>query len=156
MVSKWETYEQVAAYLLGKFSSDLGLKYVEGKQRLEGLNSGTQWEIDAKGIKDNGVGFIVIECRRYTTSRQNQEKLASLAYRIIDTGAEGGILVSPLGFQEGASKVATANNIVEVCLSENSTSADYLMTFLGNVMVGKTDQIIATIEPGTHTLRKVR
>jgi hypothetical protein len=156
MVSKWETYEEVAAYLLHKFSSELELKYVEGKQHLEGLKSGTQWEIDAKGIKDDGVGFIIIECRRYTTSKQNQEKLASLAYRIIDTGAEGAILVSPLGFQEGALKVAAAENIVEVCFNENSTQSDYLMTFLGNVMAGKTDQMIVTIAPATHILRKVK
>ena len=51
-------------------------------------------------------GFVIIECRRYTKSRQSQEKIGGLAYRILDTGARGGILISPLGMQEGASKIA--------------------------------------------------
>src|SRR5262250_1546186 len=40
--------------------------------------------------------------------------LGGIAYRIRDSGAEGGIVVSPLGLQEGAAKVAKKENIVSV------------------------------------------
>jgi hypothetical protein len=140
-MAQWESYEQVAAYLIDQFTSEFGLERVEGKQEVVGKRSGTSWEIDAKGFRQGDSGFVIVECRRYTTSKQNQEKVGGLAYRIIDTGAEGGIIVSPLGLQEGAERVAAAENIVSVQLNESSTRHDYVLRFLNKVMVGLSDSI---------------
>lgn len=82
---------------------------------------------------------MIVECRRYITSKQNQEKVAGLAYCIRDTGASGGILVSPLGFQEGAKKVAAAEGIQEVLMDANSTCTDYMLSFLNKVFLGASD-----------------
>jgi len=136
MKQKWETYEEVAAYLLNEFAAEFGLSRVEGKQVVKGRRSGTDWEIDAKGVREGGEGFIIVECRRFTTSKQNQEKLAGLAYRITDTGAGGGIMVSPLGLQKGAQKIAAAENIVEVRLDPGSTPRSFAMRFLNKIMIG--------------------
>ena len=133
---EWETYEEVAVHLLNQIASELGLERVEGKQDVYGSRSLTRWEIDGKGVEVGGEGFVIIECRRYTTSKQNQEKVAALAYRIIDAGASRGILVSPLGFQEGAKKVAAAEGIVEVLMDENSTHTDYVLQFLNKIFAG--------------------
>ena len=136
MSEKWETYEEVATYLLNQFADTFGLSRVEGKQSLKGLRSRTNWIIDAKGITKGNEGIIIVECRRYTTSKQNQEKLASLAYRIIDTGAAGGIIVSPLGIQSGAQLVANAENVINIELDENSNNYEYTMRFLNKLMIG--------------------
>jgi hypothetical protein len=133
---KWETYEDVAVYILDQIASELGLDKVEGKQDVYGSRSGTNWEIDGKGVKVGGEGFVIIECRRYTKSKQKQEQVAGLAYRIIDTGAAGGIIVSPLGLQEGAAKVAAAENIQEVHMDANSTHTDYVLQFLNHIFAG--------------------
>jgi hypothetical protein len=140
----WESYEDVAVYLLDQIASELGLERVEGKQNVYGSRSGATWEIDGKGVKVGGEGFVIIECRRYTTSKQNQGKLAQLAYSIMDAGAGGGILVSPLGFQEGAKKIAAAEGIQEVMMDENSTRTDYMLSFLNKVFVGMSDVAGAT------------
>ena len=140
----WENYEQVAAFLLDQIAAELGLERVEGKQNVYGSRSLTSWEIDGKGVKIGGEGFVIIECRRHTTSRQSQEKVAALAYRLIDTGASGGILVSPLGFQEGAKKVAAAENIQEVFMNANSTTTDYVLRFLNKIFVGLSDAVTIT------------
>jgi hypothetical protein len=140
-MTKWESYEQVAAYLLNQFASEFGLERVEGKQDLVGQRSGTTWEIDAKGFRQGDSGFVIVECRRYTTSKQNQKEVGGLAYSIIDTGAEGGIMVSPLGLQEGAERVAVAENIVSVQLNEDSTQHEYLLRFLDKIMIGLQDTI---------------
>jgi hypothetical protein len=124
--TKWETYEQVAQHLLNEFADRFGLSHVEGKQTVHGNLSRTDWEIDAKGIRENNGGFIVVECRRHTTSGISQEQLAALAYRIIDTGARGGIIVSPLNLQEGAKKVAAASGVNHVILNADSTTKDYV------------------------------
>jgi hypothetical protein len=133
----WETFEEVARYLLNQMADRFGLERVEGKQPVKGLRSGTEWVIDAKGVKSGEYeAFVIIECRRYTNSRQKQEQLAGLAYRILDTQAEGGIIVSPMGLQAGAAKIAKAENITNVLLDENSTRTNYIMQFLNNVFLG--------------------
>jgi hypothetical protein len=68
----WKSYEDVARRLLDKIGDALGLERVEGKQSLVG-ESGTTWVIDGKGVRANDGAIVVIECRRYTTSRLKQE-----------------------------------------------------------------------------------
>jgi hypothetical protein len=53
-----------------------------------------------------------------------------LAYSIIDTGALGGIIVSPFGLQEGADKVAAAEKIISVRLNADSTPTEFAFQFL--------------------------
>ena len=144
----WETYEEVAVYLLDQVGDRLGLDFerVEGKQHVYGSRSGAKWEIDGKAVKVSDEGFVIIECRRYTTSRLKQEHAAGLAYRITDTGADGGILVSPLGFQEGAKKIADAEGIQEVFMDENSTRSDYMAKFLDRATGGVSAQIRFNVE----------
>ena len=145
----WQSYEQVAVEIMNKIAALLGLKRVEGKQSVYGSRSGTPWEIDGKGVKVGDEGFVIIECRRYSTSRQKQEQVGALAYRIIDTGASGAILVSPLGFQSGAKKVADAENIQEFFMGPDNTSDAYVVSFLNNVLVGApTARIEVTAPPG--------
>ena len=85
---------------------------------------------------------MIIECRRYTTSKQSQEKLGSLAYRIQDTGASGGIIVSPLGIQKGAALIASKENIISVQLDANCTPTDFVMKFLNKIMVGISESMV--------------
>ena len=140
----WQSYEEVATHLLNQIASELGLQRVEGKQSVAGLLSGTTWAIDAKGIKSGEEGFVIVECRRRITSRQKQEDVAALAFRIADTGAAGAIVVSPLGLQEGAAKIARATNIVDVRMDANSTAHSYMVQFLNKVFVGVTDKAQVT------------
>lgn len=137
MAKEWRTYEEVAQYLIDKFSEKFGLSKVEGKQKLVG-RSGTEWEVDAKGICKSNESIVIIEARRYTTSRLNQEKLGALAYRIRDVGAKGGIIVSPLGLQAGAKKVAECDNIISVEIDANSTIEGFTMRLFGNLFIGVT------------------
>ena len=52
----WERYEQTAQYLLNEFAEHFGLGRVEDKQVVPGA-SGTEWEIDAKGVKRSLPAF---------------------------------------------------------------------------------------------------
>jgi len=144
MVSRtWKSYEQVAQYLLNQFAEHFKLGRVEGKQIVPG-ESGTEWEIDAKGVRNDGEGFLIIECRRYTKSRLNQESMSALAFRIQDTGAQGSIVVSPLELQSGAKKVAAYSNVQHVTLDPKSTTSDYIMRFLNQIFVGISDTVHVT------------
>jgi restriction endonuclease len=134
----WETYEQVSRYLLEKMGDTLGLglESVEGKQKLVG-KSGMEWEIEGKGVKADGGAIVVIECRRYTTSKVKAEAIGGLAYRIGDLGAAGGILVTPIGVQQGGEIIAKYEGIEIIQLDADSTlTTGYLLRFLDNVIVG--------------------
>ncbi|MFZ2651710.1 MAG: restriction endonuclease, partial [Burkholderiaceae bacterium] len=137
---QWQSYEEVAAYLLNEFAEHFALGRVEGKQLLAG-SSGTSWEIDAKGIKTDDKSIVVIECKCYPNARVTQGIIATLAYSIEDVGAKGGIIVTPVGLQEGAAKVAAHNGITLVKLAPGSTTTEYLVRFLNKVCVGLTGEI---------------
>jgi hypothetical protein len=108
---------------------------VEGKQKIQG-KSGAVWEIDGKGILEGGEGLVILEYRRHTTSKISQGQVGELAFRLIDTDAERGILVSPLGFQKGALKVGSARKIVSVQIDPNSTETDFVVHVLNKILVG--------------------
>jgi Zn finger protein HypA/HybF involved in hydrogenase expression len=153
-MGSWKSYEEVATFLLNQFAREFGLKRVEGKQTIPGCL--TDWAIDAKGILEGDEGFVVIECRRYTTSRPSQEQLGALAYRIKDMGASAGIIVTPLGIQEGAQKIAAKENIVDVRLNADSTTEEYVLSFLKRVMVGLKDTALLGDKPDIEVHRKCR
>ncbi|WP_124076993.1 hypothetical protein [Burkholderia gladioli] len=134
-------YEQVAQILLDRFAADFGLSFVEGKQHMPGNLTGTTWEIDAKGVAEGSNAFLIVECRRYTTSKLAQEDIAAIAYRIQDIGAAGAITVSPYDLQSGAKKVAAATNIVHVQLSPESTPEEFRLQFLDKMRLGFRDEV---------------
>lgn len=153
MQKKWESYEDVATFLLNSIREEFGLERVEGKQKVAGLLTGTSWEVDAKGVCSGGKGFVVVECRRYTSSKQNQKALAGLAWTILDSGATGGIIVSPLGLQLGAKKVAQAANVIEVQLNEHATTQEHVLAFLQKVFVGMHDRLKVADFPSNQAHR---
>lgn len=138
---KWRDYEEVAQYLLNEFADNFGLERVEEAQKIIGLRSGRKIAIDGKGVKKDNTGYLLVECKRYPRDRVEAEKLEALAYRIMDAGADGGIVVSPLGLQAGAEKIADSEKIISVRIAEGSTVHSYVLSFLHQVMVGVTDEI---------------
>jgi len=134
---RWRTYEEVAAAILGRLREELGLSTVEGKQSVPG-QSGTEWELDAKGIRQGSDTFVIVECRRHTTSRIKQGAVAALAFQIQDTGAAGGFIVSPLGLQDGAQKVAGVANIHSIRLNADATPQEFALSFIDTLFVGLT------------------
>lgn len=138
MTKQWEAYEGAARKVIEDLRAVFGVATVEGKQALKGA-SGTSWELDAKAVLDKS-GFVVIEVRRHTTSRLAQEDIAAIAFRIEDVGGSGGIVVTPLPLQKGASLVAAHTNIRHLLLTLDSTTESYLAKFLGKVFHGASIQ----------------
>jgi hypothetical protein len=83
--------------------------------------------------------MILVECRR-KKRKLDQETLGAIAYRIQDTGAEGGIVVTPLQLQSDASRIADANEILAVQLDATSTPTDFAMRFLDKLMAGASSE----------------
>lgn len=138
----WQCYEEVAQYLLNQFAEYFGIDCVEESQRIPG-KSGTNWAIDAKGVKDNETCFLIVECRRHARKIE-QGYVGQVAFKIKDTGAQGGIIVSPLGFQKGAKKVAEYIDIVQVKLDPQSTTTEYMMEFFNRIFIGRSDTLDLT------------
>jgi hypothetical protein len=142
-----ERYEEIAQKLLDRFATDFGLDRVEGKQQVDGTV--TSWELDGVAFLANNEGmFYVVECRRYTTSKLKQEALAAIAYRIHDTGALGGIVVSPMELQSGAERIAEAEDIINVRLNADATLTSFVMQLKGRAYVG----LAETLPPFSENL----
>ena len=137
---KWRSYEELAQHIIKELAAEFGLDDVEGKQALPGV-SGTNWEIDAKGIKSGNTGIVIIECKRYTGRSIEQSKMATIAYQMKDIGAVGGITVSPLEPQEGAKILAAHENITHMILDPNSTLENYFVKFLNKAFAKITETI---------------
>ena len=135
------SYEEVGTYLLDQFAVDLGLGSIEPQNNITSKKSMTPWQIDAKGSRQGNKGVVIIEFRCYTTSRQTEERIGAFAYKIIDTGAKEGIIVNPLELQEGAKKIATSANVINVKLNENCNYREDMMQFINRVMIGTRDTI---------------
>jgi Restriction endonuclease len=138
---QWRKYEEVAQYLLDQFADQLGLERVEAKQKIVGLISGRQIEIDGKGVRQGNTGFVVVECKKFK-DRVEAEKLEALAFRIQDVGADGGIIVTTLALQSGARKIAESQNIVTVRMSQDSTIENYVMRFFSQLMAGVSETLV--------------
>jgi hypothetical protein len=121
----WQNYEDLARYVLRYFGEQLGISEVEAKQRLIGA-SGTEWEIDAKGVAVGGTGFLVIECKERSSARLNQATVGSLAFTVQDLGAKGAVIVTSIGLQEGAEKLAQHCDFKTVFLSRESTFEEFV------------------------------
>lgn len=141
----WKTYEEAAAHMLSQLADRLGIKDVEGKQSIPGLQTGTTWEIDAKATRVGDDAIVIVECRRKTTSRLSQEALAAIAFRIIDTGAGAAITVSPFPLQKGAALVAKAQKITPIILRPESTRHQWIAELSGILHLGFTDEFSAKI-----------
>jgi hypothetical protein len=150
----WESYEQVATYLLNYLADQLGLDRVERKQKISGA-SGTEWEVDAKGVAEGAESFVLVECRA-TKARQPQSKVASFAWSIQDTGASGGILVTPVQLQAGAKKVADASGIIHAQLDLGSTPSDFAVKFLNKLVIGASVTAVASAGAECLIRRKCR
>jgi hypothetical protein len=121
----WKSYEKLAAHILSHFADIVGISSVEAKQRLQG-QSGTRWEIDAKGICSDGAGFLVIECKERKSSRLNQRTIAALAFTVQDVGAAGAVIVTNIGLQKGAKKLTSQLGFHELYVPKECTFEDFV------------------------------
>ena len=135
----WRGYEELARHVLLHFAGMLGISEVEAKQRLMGA-AGTEWEIDAKGILTGGRGFLVVECKERSTERLNQASIGALAFTVEAVGAQGAIIVTSIGLQEGAEKIAKRHDFKMVFLPKDGTFEDFFASCGNCLLRGVSDR----------------
>ncbi len=140
MEKEWRNYEKAAVEIIGQLARELGLSHAQLDEKLVGA-SGAEWKIEGRGVRAEDGATIIIECKRYTTKKLEQELLAGLAFRIQDTGSAGGIVVSPLGLQEGALKVAAHTNIISIEMDKDATIENFVLKFLNKIMIRATEHL---------------
>jgi hypothetical protein len=139
---KWERYEDVTRQLLLDIRDVLGLSKVESKQVIPG-NSGTEWEIDVLAYDINTDKLILVECKQRTNSNLTQSLVGGFAYTIKDTNADRGIIVTTIGLQEGAEKIAAYEKIslIKLTIDITNNSEDYIAKLSNQIFLKVTDTI---------------
>jgi len=141
----WKKYEEVASELLYRFRKDLGFTSICGKMKIKGKFSGTTWEVDILAKKCDG-NFIYIECKRYPDRRINQETVASIYFKVIDTGAVSAITISPNPRQKGANKVGAAANVEHIQLNADANPSEYILKTAEKFYIGRKDDVGISIK----------
>ena len=134
-MTDWQRYEAVATEILNALAEEFQLQRVEPKQLVSGKRSGRMWEIDAEGISLHDGGIVLVEVRSSRKGRVKAEQIGGLAYRIFDTGAASGIVVSPLPLQKGAKQLARAEGILAVRLRVPCTPEVFVLQFLNRILM---------------------
>lgn len=132
----WQKYENYTVNILNdervrdhiKNYFDLPGFEVHPKRKFKGRKTQTIWEIDGHGYDKNGQ-FILLECKQYSSKTVTQSTVAAFAYAIRDIGADRGIIITTLGLQIGAKRVAEAEWIGLVTLSYSSTDKNFFIRF---------------------------
>ncbi|MCK4392863.1 restriction endonuclease [Candidatus Bipolaricaulota bacterium] len=135
MSSNSKQYEEATKAILDALREHLGLSSVQGEVRYEG-KSGTGWKVDASCYRQEDGALVLVECRRKTTRRVPQEEMAGFAFRVGDIGASGGLMVTPIGYQEGAKIVAKAARIGLATLNPDATDTEYVLAIAGRLFRG--------------------
>lgn len=87
-------------------------------------------------LTDDG-GIIIVEARRYTTSKLKPGAVGELAYRIGDLGAAGGIIATHIGVQSGGVKIAKSEGIDIFHVDKDSTPTDFKLEGLSKWLAGR-------------------
>jgi predicted helicase len=137
-MAEWVKYEEVVRLLLNQYRDAFGLDRVEPKQKVPG-DSGTEWEIDVVAYAKEDDKLILFECRQYK-NKIKQEAVGGFAFRIDDTQAAKGYIVTPLGLQKGAEIVAQYKQIGCIRIPRDATAENHIVQFLDMVFIGVTDR----------------
>jgi hypothetical protein len=140
--------------LLDKFAQHLGFDQVEGKQKIIGLISNREIEVDGKAVRTGQEGIFVVEFKDHNRKVVPSD-LEALAFRIQDVGASGGIIVTPIGLQDGAKCIAEATNIMTATLSTDPTPTEFALRFVKHVMVGLEDRLDGLRDEATCVVHRV-
>lgn len=133
----WQSYEEVARFVLRELRRALNIADVGPPAVLPG-ESGTTWHVDGTATRAPDGAALILECKRKVGRRLDQEAIGGIAFRVLETGVGGAIVVTPLPLQKGAEMVARAQGIQHVQLEPWSTSENYLARFLGQAFYGVT------------------
>lgn len=130
-----DRFEQTVRSILQQCRNALGYSHVDPKGKLPG-KSGTKWEIDATAYLATSGDMVIVECRWRSTKKIDQEQIGALVFRVQDTGAVAGLMVTTIGLQKGAALVAAASQIGVAKLDPDATEREYVLELAGRLFHG--------------------
>ena len=134
----WERYEDVARQLIDDIKSYLGLSMVNPNKKEFLKKDGGICEIDVSAYDMSDGKLVLVECRN-KNKRLPQEEVHGFAYRIQQTNAKRGIIVTPIRLQKGAIIAANGARIGLIRLEPNSTPDNYIAQLTQLLIIKITD-----------------
>ena len=134
----WERYEDVARQLIDDIKSYLGVSMVNPDKKEFQKKDGGICEIDVSAYDMGDGKLVLVECRN-RKKRLSQEEVHGFAYRIQQTNAKRGIIITPIGLQKGARIAADGARIGLVKLEPNSTPDNYIAQLTQLLIIKITD-----------------
>lgn len=130
-VSASEDYESFVQRVVGSL---VGVDVFHGKE-YEGRITGRKIKVDVSFVLDIAGGanlLVIVECKHYS-HRVPVDDVEEFHSKLDDIGAQKGILITTVGFQEGAVKAARGRRIALALLTDVSQPRElqYVVNRLG-------------------------
>jgi len=144
MSKESDEFERVTQVILNNLREHLGYERVEGSKKYSGQRSKVKRQVDVTAYQIDGKKMLV-ECKLHKRPI-DVEYLEAFYYKIHrDVGADGGLMVSSVGFTEGAEGIANAEKIGMAVLNPDATEREYLLEIAGQLWRGVSFTDIAPI-----------
>lgn len=135
MTKESDKFEHVTQMILQNLREHLGYERVEGSQKYPGQRSKVERQVDVT-VYQTGGKRILVECKLHKRPI-DVTYIEAFYYKIHhDIRADGGLMVSPVGFTEGARGIADAEEIGMAVLNPDATEHDYLLEIAGQLWRG--------------------
>lgn len=140
----WKNFEDVFRAILAMHMNFFELEKVEPTSKpVPGhARKFKPWAIDVVGYRKGTKRLVLFEVKRRGRNVE-PEQAAGFAYRILDTEAEAGYIVTTMGrdLSSGAKEIADYEKIGHIQVEKDSTPDDYTMKIADNMFVGVTDTV---------------
>ncbi len=141
---EWKNFEDVFRAILAMHMDFFELEEVEPTSKpIPGIARKVKpWAIDVVGYRKGTNRLVLFEVKRRGRNVE-PEQAAGFAYRILDTEAEAGYIVTTMdrNLSSGAKEIANYEKIGHIQLQKDSTPDDYVMRIADNMFVGITDAV---------------
>ncbi len=144
MTKESDEFEHVTQLILNNLREHLGYERVEESKKYPGQRSKVKRQVDVTAYRTDGKK-ILVECKLHKRPI-DVEYMEAFYYKIFrDVEADGGLMVSSVGFTEGATGVANAEMISMAVLNPDATEHEYLLEISGHLWRGVSFEDIVPI-----------
>ena len=144
MTTESDDFERITRIILHNLREHLGYEQVEESRKYPGKRSGVKRQVDVTAYRTDGKK-ILVECKLHNRPI-NVTYMEAFYYKIHrDIGADGGLMVTSIGFTEGAEGIANAETIGMATLNPDATEQEYILKIAGVLWRGVSFEDIVPI-----------
>ncbi|MDH3693060.1 MAG: hypothetical protein OER96_00620 [Gammaproteobacteria bacterium] len=116
-------HEKAVGFLVKRVAQYLALEIDEEKHGF--VSDGLDWEVNAKGVVADGIGFVMFDCKRRTHLFNQSEVCCRIAYQLLQSSPTATMQAIPMRAQARDRLPHLRGPSIEIQLHPDSESTPY-------------------------------